>query len=75
MKHDLCKANREEESHWSQKCHQKWLKEGDGNTKFFYASVKAEITRNALETLIDENGMVQRSEASKGEVASFARQK
>lgn len=70
LKYDLCKANREEKSHWSQKCRQKGLKEGDDNTKFFHASVKAERSRNALETLIDENGVVQRSEASKGVVAS-----
>lgn len=63
-------ANREEESYWKQKSKQKWLKEGDENTKYFHAMVKAERTRNDQEILLDENGLVQRLEASKGEVAS-----
>lgn len=48
----------------------KWLKEGDGNTKYFHASVKANRAKKTLDKLMDENGKEQRADALKGEVAS-----
>lgn len=71
MKYDLCLAYKEEEMSWSHKNRERWLKDGDGNNKYYHALVKAYRTRNSLESLLDTNENVQRSEASKGEAASI----
>lgn len=42
---------------------------GDKNTKYFHASVKAERSRNGLDSLLDEDGILNRSEASKRDVS------
>lgn len=70
IKRDLMVAYKEEETFWSQKSRERWLLDGDGNTKYFHGSVQMERGRKQLDKLIDENGKIQRSEASKGEVAS-----
>lgn len=62
-------AYREEEAYWSQRGRGRWLLEGDRNTKFFQAAVKANMCKKRLEKLKDCNGVFQRSEGSKGEVA------
>lgn len=69
LKRSLVEAYKEEESLWSQRSREKWHKDGDLNTKFFYASVKASRARKRIEILKDINGNSQRSEASKGKVA------
>lgn len=48
MKKDLVLAYREEEAFWSKKCRDKWCVEGDHNTKFFHASVKANRGKKGL---------------------------
>lgn len=70
LKMDLVGAYREEESFWQQKCRDKWVKEGDQNTRFFHASVKGNRSKNDLENLMDSEGNLKRSEASMGEVAA-----
>lgn len=46
------------ESMLKQKSSLRWLQEGDLNTKFFHASLKAKYCRNALVSLQTDNGMV-----------------
>ncbi|XP_019101891.1 PREDICTED: uncharacterized protein LOC109133329 [Camelina sativa] len=70
LKKDLILAYKEEETYWSQKSSEKWLLDGDKNTKYFHAFVKANRSKNGISKLVDVNGNVQRSEASKGEVAN-----
>lgn len=69
LKRQLCQAYREEETFWYQKSKEKWIKEGDKNTKFFHASVNANRSKKNLAILHDVNGNAQRAEASKGAVA------
>ncbi|KAL1215221.1 hypothetical protein V5N11_016987 [Cardamine amara subsp. amara] len=69
IKYNLCKAYREEEEFWRQKSQEKWVQGGDKNTKFFHASVKANRGKKRIDKLKDINGNMQKSEASKGEVA------
>lgn len=68
LQRELLFAHKEEESFWQQKCCKSWAKDGDLNTKFFHASVKGTRTKNNLEKLVDVNGIMQRSDASKGKV-------
>lgn len=58
-------AYREENAFWSQKSRKRWLKEGDSNSKYFHASVKANRFEKVLEKLLDVIGIEQRLEASK----------
>lgn len=46
-----------------------WILYGDGNTKVFHVAVKIDRAKNAIVKLSDKNGNIQRSEASKGQVA------
>lgn len=41
-----------------QKARIKWIKEGDSNSQFFHASVKARTAGNRIVKLMDENGQV-----------------
>ncbi|XP_010507173.1 PREDICTED: uncharacterized protein LOC104783755 [Camelina sativa] len=70
IKRDMVVAHKEEEIHWTQKSRKQWLRSGDKNTKYFHNSVKAERTKNAIVKLINEAGLAQKSEASKGDVAA-----
>ncbi|XP_010418622.1 PREDICTED: uncharacterized protein LOC104704195 [Camelina sativa] len=69
IKRDLAIAFREEEIYWRQKSTEKWLLDGDRNTKFFQASVKATRMKNSLPFIIDDTGVEQFGEQQKGEVA------
>lgn len=69
IKSNLVKAYRDEENFWKQKSKEKWLVKGDKNTKFFHASVKATRSRNGIKKLLGDDGIMSKSEASKGDVA------
>ncbi|KAG7540714.1 Reverse transcriptase domain [Arabidopsis thaliana x Arabidopsis arenosa] len=75
LKNSLVEAYREEESHWQQKSIATWLHSGDKNTKYFHASVKNTRSKNGLSKLLDDNGIMHKSEASKGDVAASYFQK
>ncbi|KAF8087814.1 hypothetical protein N665_0566s0021 [Sinapis alba] len=70
LKHELMKAYRHEESFWSQRSTEKWMKCGDKNSKKIHASVNMARSKNGIDILEDKNGMEHRSEDSKGEIAS-----
>lgn len=61
-------AYTEEEEYWKEKSRDSWMLSGDRNTKFFHALVKAARGKKRIEKLLDVNGLVQKSEASTGEV-------
>lgn len=69
LQRELAQAHKDEESFWKQKCRKKWMNSGDKNTKYFHASVKAERSKNGLDKLLGEDGILHSSEASKGDVA------
>lgn len=75
LKNRLVEAYREEESHWQQKSIATWLHAGDKNTKYFHASVKNTRSKNGLSKLLDDNGIMHKLEASKGDVAASYFQK
>ena len=52
---DLNKNLFKQEAIWKQKARQKWLKQGDLNTKFFHTSVKWRRAKNELHGVL-ENG-------------------
>lgn len=47
----------QEALYWQQKSKDKWLKEGDKNTKFFHLTTLLRRRRNKIEGLVDENGI------------------
>lgn len=69
LKKELARAYRDEELFWSQKSKDKWIICGDRNTGFFHTSVKGNRSKKRIEKLLDINGIEQKSEAAKGEVA------
>lgn len=66
---ELCDAYREEETYWRMRSRDQWVDEGDKNSKFFHASVKARRGKQRLDSLLDINGNVQKAESSKSAVA------
>ena len=46
MRKELDDCLSKEEVYWRQKSREVWLKEGDGNTKFFHNSVKIQRENN-----------------------------
>ncbi|KAG7589022.1 Zinc knuckle CX2CX4HX4C [Arabidopsis suecica] len=70
LKKELAFAYREEEKYWFQKTRQKWLRSGNRNSQFFHAAVKDSRSRKRIDSLLDRDGVLQRSEAAKGEVAA-----
>ena len=48
LKKKLAAAYKDEEVYWSKKVRQKWLVEGDKNTKFFHACVAGRRKRNRI---------------------------
>ncbi|KAL1200002.1 hypothetical protein V5N11_007211 [Cardamine amara subsp. amara] len=69
LKLELADAYRSEEVYWKQKTRENWLKDGDRNTKFFHGSVKRRRAQNTIPILINEEGVEQVAEGSKGEIA------
>ncbi|KAG7593406.1 Reverse transcriptase domain [Arabidopsis thaliana x Arabidopsis arenosa] len=69
LKWELAEAYREEELYWKQKSRERWLKEGDRNTKFFHGSVQRRRVQNRILSLFDDNNLEQFAEGSKGEIA------
>lgn len=69
MKRDLDKAYWEEEVYWKQKSGDKWLLEGDKNTRFFQGSIKRRRIKNNISSLLDENGMERYTKEEKGSIA------
>ena len=69
LKNDLCKANQDEETFWSQKSRAKWMHCGDMNTPFFHASVKDNRGKQCIEQLFDINGNLHKDETTKGVIA------
>ncbi|CAA0843337.1 Unknown protein, partial [Striga hermonthica] len=51
-RNDLNEAHRLEEQYWQQKSRLRWIKEGDGNTKFFHAYTLQKMKLNAISRLI-----------------------
>ncbi|OAY70623.1 hypothetical protein ACMD2_27059, partial [Ananas comosus] len=55
----------EEEILWKTRAQQCWLKEGDGNTKFFHAMANGRRRINTIESIEDDQGRLIYNEAEK----------
>lgn len=69
LREELNKAYYEEEIYWKQKTRNNCLKAGDKNTKFFHSVAKTRRIRNTLNTILDENSIIQRGDTAIREVA------
>ncbi|KAG7572529.1 hypothetical protein ISN44_As09g008890 [Arabidopsis suecica] len=69
LRWNLAEAYREEELYWKLRSKEKWLRDGDRNTKFFHGSVQRRRVQNRILSLFDDNDLEQFSEGSKGEIA------
>ncbi|KAF8084973.1 hypothetical protein N665_0691s0012 [Sinapis alba] len=70
LKAELVQAYKEDELFWKQRCKDKWTVKGDLNTKYYHASVKANIPRRRIIKLLDDSGREHFSKAAKGEIAT-----
>ncbi|XP_042489634.1 uncharacterized protein LOC122069615 [Macadamia integrifolia] len=52
----LLKATQLQDNLWAQKAKQRWMKDGDKNSKFFHLSVKMRRARNQIRTLQNADG-------------------
>lgn len=52
----------QEEAHWKQRSRKQWLQVGDLNIAYFHQCAKARYTRNRINKLVDEGGLVRTSE-------------
>jgi hypothetical protein len=52
----------EEELHWYKRCHEKWLLEGDNNTKFFHKVANGRKRQHAIFSLQDGANVITGNE-------------
>ncbi|CAA0841624.1 Unknown protein, partial [Striga hermonthica] len=71
-KRDLNKAHLHEELFWQQKSRQRWLREGDANTRFFHTFTLQRRRHNAITRLLCSQGRVLTSQrAIEQHIADF----
>lgn len=58
----MSKVIQDEEILWKSRARQHWLKEGDGNMKFFHAIANGRRRENTIGTIEDEGKTIQREE-------------
>lgn len=51
--------NRQEEIYWKQRAKLQWLKEGDGNTKFFHSMANGRKNRNFMTQILHEGHLLE----------------
>ncbi|XP_059064528.1 uncharacterized protein LOC131856677 [Cryptomeria japonica] len=56
LKEELAELMLREELFWRDKSKELWIKEGDANTKFFHALMKAKRSRNRIDSILDREG-------------------
>lgn len=62
LKKQLQKVAAEEEILWKTRARQRWLKEGDGNTKFFHAMANGRRRENSIFAVEDVGRTIYREE-------------
>lgn len=70
LKRQLYHAYKEEETYWKLKSRNKWMREGDRNTKFFHSYAKQRRVSNKIQFLIDEE--INREKFSEEEMGETA---
>ena len=68
---DLNKNLFKQEAIWKQKARQKWLKQGDLNTKFFHTSVKWRRAKNELHGVLENGQWCENKDEEKNKVREF----
>lgn len=67
LKSGLSEILAREEIYWRDKARELWIKEGDKNTQFFHAFVKARKALNQINEILDENGKIHQDRDSMGQ--------
>ncbi|KAF5447955.1 hypothetical protein F2P56_033465 [Juglans regia] len=61
VKKEIDQLLKEDDIHWKQRAKQRWLQEGDRNTKFFHQCASQRRKKNTIKTVADKAGSIAKT--------------